>query len=666
MLAEVLSELVVVLGAAVAVLLACFRLRIPAVVGLLVTGVLLGPAGFGLVARGELIDLLAELGVVFLLFSIGLDLSLDELRQVRRAFSLGGPVYVGGILGLSVALAVLFDRSPRFGLFVGFLVTLSSTAVVFKLLAEAREMGTPHGRLVVGICLFQDFLLAPMLLLLPVLGTAGAIRGGEVLLRLAGGVALVIGIFALARLAMPWVLGWVARTRVREAFVLGAVTVCLGLALATHAAGLSLALGAFLAGLLVSECDYSHQIVAEVSPLRDLFNSIFFVSIGLLLEREILLTAWPVVLAVTAGVIVVKLLLGLVTAAALGTAQRTGVLAAVALAQIGEFSFVLAKDGHAQGLLGPVELQVFLAAAILTLLATPLLIAAGPRLAVLARALHLPGGRTAVGERPPGEELRDHVILVGFGVGGQNLARVLREARIPYLVVDLAPEVVRAAQHTGERVLYGDATRPEILERAGVRTARVAVFAISDHDALRRAVRTARQLQPGLHLIARTRRVADLEALTADGAQEIVAEEFESSLELFARVLAHYHVPRHVVAAQERLLRGDGYRGLRATLAGERLPAEALAALAAGTVDIYRVPPGSRLAGRTVLELDLRRHTGANLLALVRDGDPQPNVSGIALAAEDLLVLSGSHQEIEAAFHLLDREGGSPFAPAAA
>ncbi|HSM50093.1 MAG TPA: NAD-binding protein, partial [Thermoanaerobaculia bacterium] len=315
---------------------------------------------------------------------------------------------------------------------------------------------------------------------------------------------------------------------------------------------------------------------------------------------------------------------------------------------------------HAQGLLGPVELQVFLAAAILSLLATPLMIAAGPRLAVLARTLHLPGGRAAVGEKPSEEGLRDHVILVGFGVVGQNLARVLKEARIPYLVVDLAPEVVRAAQHTGERVLYGDATRPEILLRAGVRTARVAVFAISDHDALRRSVRTARQLQPGLHLIARTRRVADLEALTADGAQEIVAEEFESSLELFARVLAHYHVPRHVVAAQERLLRGDGYRGLRATLAGERLPAEALAALAAGTVDIYRVAPGSQLGGRSVLGLDLRRRTGANLLALVRDGSPQANVSEVALAPEDLLVLSGSHQEIEEAFHLLDREGAPP------
>ena len=656
MLHEVLVELVIILGAAVAVLLASWRLRVPSVVGLLLTGVLLGPAGLGVIREGPTISGLAELGVVFLLFSIGLDLSLEELAQVRRAFFFAAPLYVALAVGATAALALALGSSPGAAVFFGFLVALSSTAVVFKLLAEARELGTPHGRLVVGICLFQDFLLVPMLVLIPALGGVGSASGWAIGGRLLAGVAAAAALFYTARRVMPWILERLARTGLREGFVLGSLAVCLGAALATHALGLSLALGAFAAGLLLSESHFGHQVVADVSPLRDVFNSLFFVSIGMLLRREAVLELWPAVVGATIVVILLKALSGLGAAALAGFPQRTGVLAALALAQIGEFSFVLAGEGRRYGLLGDGELQIFLAAAILSLLLTPALVAAGPRLAVVARRLGLPGGTELVGERAAVEERADHVVIVGFGVGGRQLARVLREASIRYVVVELAGEVARAARAEGEPVLFGDATRTEILRQAGVERARVAVFAISDRDAVRRAVIAARALAPRLVLVVRTRRVADLETLSALGADEVVAEEFESSIELFARVLAHYHVPRHVIDAQERVLRGDSYRGLRSALAGEQVSAAVLEALAAGTVDVFRVTRGTRAAGRTIRELEVRRATGATILALVREGAPLSNPSpDQRLEAGDSLVLVGSHAEIEHAFRLLDR-----------
>ena len=324
---------------------------------------------------------------------------------------------------------------------------------------------------------------------------------------------------------------------------------------------------------------------------------------------------------------------------------------------------MLAGEGRRYGLLGDDELQVFLAAAILTLVLTPVLVAAGPRVAAVARRLGLPAGTESVGERPVVEPLADHVVIVGFGVGGRNLARVLREASIRYVVVELAGEVARAARAEREPVLFGDATRVEILRLAGIERARVAVFAISDRDALHRAVSAARALAPRLVLVARTRHVADLEELAGLGADEVVAEEFESSIELFARVLAHYHVPRHVIDAQERALRGDRYRGLRSALAGEQVSAAVLEALAAGTVDVFRVIGGARAAGRSIRELEVRRTTGATILALVRDGLPLSNPSpDQRLEAGDSSVLVGSHAEIEHAFRLLDRPTATPAA----
>ena len=654
MLELFLQQAVVVLAAAVAVLLVCHRLRIPPLVGLLVTGMLLGPSVTGLVADDEAIHLLAEIGVVLLLFAIGLELSLAQLATLRRPFLVGGSLHallVAG--GAALAARGLGIATPQ-ALFLGFVLALSSTALVLKLQGDRRETETPHGQTALAILLFQDFLIVPMIVLTPVLGGAVAASPAQLALRFGGALAAIALLVVVARRLVPWFFALLVGTRVREAFVLGALGTCLALATLTHAMGFSLALGAFLAGLLVSETEYSHQVFADVAPFRDLFASVFFVSIGLLVDLEFAVSNLPAVLGLAAGIVALKTLAGVIAVSALRFPARTVAAVALSLAQIGEFSFVLMEVGRQHGLLEGGRYQLLLAAAVATLLLTPALVAAGPAAGRLWYRLTRPG-RPAEPAVPADASLSGHVIIVGHGVAGSLLARVLRETRIPYVVIELNGETVRRRRAEGEPMIYGDATRREILEHAGVARATAIVFAITDPAAVLRAVSLARDLNHSLEIIVRTRRVDEIEEVTRRGADQVVAEEFETAIEIFTRVLARFHVPRNVVRAQTRALRGEGYRMLRSRSLAEGATEAVLAALEAGGTEVVRVEAASPAAGRTLKDLDLRRRTGATVIAVVRDGRHVPNPSpDVALEPGDDLVLVGSHAELDRAIETLE------------
>lgn len=644
---DFLQQSVTILAAAVAVILVCARLRIPSVVGFLLTGILIGPSGLRLVGDPAQVELFAEIGVVFLLFSIGLEFSLERLRQIRRFFFLGGSLQGALTLAGIVLLAVLAGFELRRGIFFGFLVVLSSTAVVLKLYADRRELDAPQGKVLIGILLFQDFLIVPMIVLTPVL--AGVVEAGP--LGIAGRFLvslLVVGlVFAVARYGMPRLLHQLVRTGIREVLVLAALAICLGMALLTEALDFSLALGAFIAGIIISESEYSHQVVAEVVPFRDVFNSLFFISVGMLLDVPFALARPLPVLALAGAILAVKTGAAAGAVALLGFPARIVTLVALGLAQVGEFSFVLLEVGREHGLVDRGLFQVFIAASILTLLATPVLVGLAPRLAAgLARK-----DRTAP-EMPEG--LRNHVVVVGFGVNGRNLARVLQAAQIRYRVIELDAALVRQGLREGKPMIYGDSTRRDILEHAGVPTAGAVVFGISDLEAVRRAIPLARDLNPGVYILVRTRLVDETEDLLRRGADEVVAQELETSIEIFTRVLERYHVPRNVIRAETRLLRAEGYRMMRVPADSARLSAALIDALAAGTTDVFRLDAGSPAAGRSLRETDLRRRTGATLLAVVRDGTPHPNpAADFRLEPGDDLVLMGSHEEIERAFDAL-------------
>lgn len=659
-----LGQAVVVLAAAVVVVFLCSRLRIPPVVGLLITGLVIGPTALGWIPDPEGVEVFAEVGVVLLLFAIGLELSFGELRQLGRPFLLGGSVQWGVTAAATAGVAVLLGQPVTTALAIGFAVGLSSTAVVLKLYADRRETETPQGRAVLGVLLFQDFLIVLLIVLVPVLAGEADASAGELALRLLGATGAVAAVFLLARFVVPHLFDHLVGTRIRELFILAALATCLGMAWFTHALGFSFALGAFLAGLLVSESDYAHQVIADVEPFRDLFASVFFISIGMLVDLPFALANLPALLGLAVLLVVGKALVAAIAVAVSGFPVRIAVVAGLGLAQIGEFSFVLMEVARGHGLLGEKGFQVLLVAAVFTLAVTPLLIRTAP--AAGHRAADLLSRRP---ESLPDEvEGRvNHVILVGYGLTGKLVARVLGEARIPFVVLELNPATVSAARKEEVPILYGDAARRAILEEAGVERARAIVFAVSDREAVRRSVPLARELHPEIEIVVRTRTVDEIDRLQEAGANQVVAEEFESAIEVFTRVLALFHVPRNVVRALTRTLRGEGYRMLRAERLVEGASEAVLTALEAGTTDLFRVSAGASAAGRTLRELDLRQKTGASVIAVVRGESPRVNPDPtLTLEPGDTLVLVGSHEEIDRAFaHLEPPAEAGPAPPRA-
>jgi len=657
---HLLEEIVVLFGSALVVIGLSRRLRAPPVVGFLITGMLVGPSGLGLIAETHDVEVFAELGVVFLLFVIGLELSIDKLRRLGRLFALGGPLQAAAATAATALVALAFDRPPATAFYFGFVVALSSTAIVLKLLQERRELAAPHGQAALGILLFQDFLIVPLLLIVPVLAGTTAGDLSQVVLRFGGGLLMVALVFVLGRFLLPRLLDLIVHTRIRELMVLGALVACLGGALITERLGFSPALGAFLAGILIAESDYHHQVLAETTPFRDVFNSMFFISIGMLLDLGPALAELPLILGLSLLILVLKGGTAIGAVALLRFPLRTALIAGLALAQIGEFSFVLIRAGERHGLLDAADYQRAIAAAVVSMLGTPLLIALGPRLADRLATRH------RAGVEPPAEARRDHVVIVGYGLNGRHLARVLRAARRTYCIVELDGRRVQEARRAGEPVIYGDATRADVLEAAGIRRARIAVFATNDPASLHRGVRLALALNPQLHVIARTASLADLDDLAASGAQEIVAEELETSIELVTRVLAHLHVPGNVIRAQARLLRQGAYEMLRAPRGSRTVSEGLLRALEQGTAETFMLAPEHLTVGQTIRQLDLRRQTGATIIALVRGEEhfPNPDVDQ-RLEAGDVLVLIGSHAQLEAAFRLLEHGPQEPEATVA-
>ncbi len=652
MLENFVREAVVLFGVAVVVLLLCSRFRLPPLVGLIFTGLLIGPSSLGLISAVEAVELFAEIGVVLLLFVIGVEFSLERLRALRRPFFIGGPLQALLTTSTTALLALALGFSRDQAVFLGFVVTLSSTAILLKLLHDRRESETPQGNVTFGVLIFQDFLIVPMVILTPMLSEAVPTTARELIWRFAGALFAMVLIFATARFLMPRLFHRLAATRMREVFVLAALGVCLAMAWTTHTLGFSLALGAFVAGILISETEYSHQVIADIGPFRDVFSSIFFISMGMLVDVHLAASRLFVVLGLALAIVLVKALAAGVAVRVLGYPLRIAVVAALGLAQIGEFSFVLMDVGRTHGLLTGERFQVLLAAAVLTLLLTPALVRFAPAVAALGlRLLQRPNGQDApaAARGPSG-----HVIVIGFGVNGQLLTKVLRETHIPYVIVELSSELVRRATREGEPILYGDATRREILEHAGIVRARVTVFAISDLDALQRSIRIARQLNPEVEIIVRTRAVREIEGLHASGANQVIAQEFETAIEIFTRVLERFHVPRNIIRQQTRLLRGEDYRMLRAQSFSDQVSAALLASLAAGTTDLFLVEAESSAAGKTLRELDLRQRTGVSVIALVRGEKSFPNPSpDLTIEANDTLVLVGSHAQIDLAWSVL-------------
>ena len=614
------QDLLLIFGLGVLVVVVFHRARLPPIVGFLVTGLIIGPFGFGLVDGVENVEALAEIGVMLLLFTVGIEFSVEELSRVRTFLITGGALQVSLTLAATTASALAFGAPLPLAIFLGMLVALSSTAIATRMLADRNELDAPHGRAAIGILIFQDLIVVPMVLLTPFLGGGGGDLADLLVVVAKAGVFIGLAI-AAARWIVPWLLHVVVATRKREVFLLTIVLICLGMAVASAQVGLSMALGAFIAGLILSKSEYAHQALGEVLPLREVFNSLFFVSIGMLFNVRTLIDHPVLIIGALIAVVTVKTLITSGIVMALGHPLRIALMTGVLTSQIGEFSFVLSKVGTEAGLLGGELAQGFIAVAVGSMMLTPLLVRLAPRVSARVERW-LPGtyvrGRavtvTVRGELPP---LDDHVIIVGYGVNGRNLARMLSRTGIPFIVIEMNPDAVRAERKRGRPIMYGDATRREILQLAGIDRARVLVLAISDAGATRSAVDLARRLNRELHIVVRSRYVQEMAALLAVGTDEVVPEEFETSIEISSRVLRRYLVPRDVIERLIREVRSDSYEMLR-TMSDTHSPAAGFDRFLADlSLEVYRVERSSAIVGMTLASSGLRER-GVSVVAIQR------------------------------------------------
>lgn len=643
-----LFDVAIILAAAFPLLYLGRRFRVPEVLSYIVAGIIIGPHALAFIRDAHRVETIAELGVALILFFIGLHVPLGRLRALGRTAFLSGPVQMA-LTALAVALITyLLGGGLRLGLFYGILAALGSTAVVLPVLSARDEMGAPFARKFLGVSLFQDLAVIPLMLLVPAFaaGSAGApsmmVVGRRVIVAVVGVVVLIL----VARVVVPRLFAAIARMG-RETFTAAAVVLIVATIAIADRLGISPALGAFAAGLVVGDTEFIHEIEGVLRPFRDFLSALFFTSIGMLLDPVFVITNPLLIAAIVLGVVVVKVAAAYPAFRLSPALKRTSIRAAFAIAPIGEFSFLLAQAGKDVGLIHDIGEQTFVAVAVVTLAATPLLVRVG---SLLAERVHEAGDDG----QPEGKGLERHIIIVGYGLNGQNVARVLASTGIRHIVLEEDPDRVFVAREAGSPAVVADAADPQALRVTGIDSAVAVIVAISDPDGTRRIVRFCRTLNPRVHIIVRTRYVSEVERLRVLGADEVIPEEFETSLEIVTRALRLLCVPQNIVANQLRLLRDEGYKMLRDPAVratdGRRLSA----LFAAGTSQTYLILPDTWLEGKTIEELGFAEE-GVAVAALLREGRAlSPLPLDEPLRAGDTMLLVGAHEDLTKAVARLD------------
>ncbi len=620
--------------------------------GYLIAGVLIGPYGLKLISDVASVKELAEIGVILLLFVIGLEFSLGRLLK-----NLASVLGVGGLqLGLTTVVVWFVFREIGFqqnqSIALGLIVALSSTAIVLKMITDRAEIDTLHGKLCIGTLLFQDLCVVPIMLLLPLLAQSGVNSGADFALAMVKSLTAVVAIFFLSRLIVPRALTWIARVGNKEHLTLSVLFIILATGWVSQKMGLTLAMGALIAGMIISESEYNHQIILDILPLRDYFSSIFFISVGMLLQTQVLMDSIWGCLGLFVLVVLVKGGLASLACLLVRVPMRISFVVGMRLAQVGEFSLILVGMALDQGLLDSHQYQLLLIVSILSMLFAPLLIQASSALSMKIFS-RWKSSETDL-DHEQDSKLKGHVIIVGYGLGGRTLAQVLLETQIPFMVLDLDGEQVKRALTEGMTTYYGDCAQEETLIRAGLEKARMIVFSIPDYAVTEKAVRFARKINLEVKIMVRTRLTAQVEELKTAGADEVIPEEFETSIEIFSRVLRDYRIPDNIIEQQVELIRLEGYSMFR----GLSLNAESLKKfstyLTATLTESYLVLQGSWARDKALGEINITDRTGAVVIAVVRKNKPRPNPGPeFYILPGDMLILFGSHLQLDLAITYL-------------
>lgn len=634
-----LRDLIILFGIAVVVSYGFRVLRLPSIVGFLVAGALLGPFGLKLISSVEGVERMSQIGVVLLLFTIGVEFSAEKLMRLRWLAVTGGSLQML-ITAALTAIIVSVWMDTRLAIFAGILTALSSTVIPLRLLYERGQSSAPQGTATLAIAIFQDIAVVPAMLFLPLLTGKQSFDIRSLTLTIALSVIAVVVILWAASVVVPRIIAATVASRSRDIFILSVITIVMGTAYVTSRAGLSMALGAFVAGIVISESEYSHQVLADVLPFRETFNSLFFVSMGMLLDPAFLAANAGLILLVTGAIVIGKTVItaGIVTL--IGLPFRIALVVGLLLGQIGEFSLVLLTAARSVGTFPDTFNQVALSVILLTMVVAPFLAMAGDRA----------GLKNAVSRTVKTEDvvLSDHTVIVGYGLNGQNVAASLRSHGLPYVILEMNPQTVRTAKAAGEPIYYGDAVSEVVLTSLGIARAQSAVFAISDPVATRQAVAAARRLNTAVYIIARTRYISEIEELYSAGADTVIAEEFETALEIIRRILGRLGYRPTTIDREVLMIRQRRYELFRGG------PIEKTPIRTDVDFQPFEAEVRKKSSGKSLAELRVREGTGATIVAIRRNSHVTPNPPAHYVLDEgDHVYLIGSEEEIRRAMRLL-------------
>ncbi len=645
---SILIDIVIIFAFSTAVNYLFTKIKIPTIIGYLLTGIVVGPSMLAIIRSPHDIEFMAEIGIIILMFTIGLEFSLNHLIKIRKIVFFGGFIQLLVTAGITMFFAQMYDLGWQASLFVGFLTALSSTALVLKILQERGELTSNYGRTVVGILVFQDIILIPLLLLTPMLGGKTSNIGMELFLLAIKSIGIVALVYVGNRWIMPRVLHLIALTKNKELFLMSILLICLAVALLTSELGMSLAFGAFLGGLMISRSEYSQDAFSHVLPFKDTFTSFFFVSIGMLLDLNFVFDHILLVLATVMLVIAIKSIVAGGTAFVLGHTFRGTIVVGLAMAQIGEFSFILAKTGQDYHILDDFYYQLFLAVTIVSMAASPFLIMIAKPTANMMLKLPIPkflikGLFPLLEIEVP--EMQNHIVLIGKDSRSLNLSRMACHMKLPYVSIVFDPADARKRQLKGESVIYGDAMNEPILRKAHTQTAEIVVISIGETITALGIISKVRELNMHAYIIVRSKYVSNIEDFYRMGANQVIPEEFETAIELFERVLKKLLIPKGEIEAAISRIRDDNYGIFREkeengsfTLT-DMIPDVEIVALKAGNFHLF---PGNSLK-----EIHLRKLYGLTVVAVKRAGEIIENPgAGFIFEPEDIVYVLGKPEKI--------------------
>lgn len=650
---EFLKSLIIISGISAISIFILNKLKIPSIVGFLLSGILIGPHGLELIKDIHLVEKFAEIGVVLLLFTIGLEFSLKNILRLRKAIFLGGFLQVLVTSLFCFFIAIMLGQDGETSLIIGIMIALSSTAIVMKLLFERAELDSPHGRISLGILIFQDLSVVFFMLMIPILSGTGK-EISELARVLVKALLIVTAVIISARWFVPRLLHQIVHTRMRELFIISIIFLCLGTAFLTYKLGLSLALGAFIAGLIISESEYSYQAISDILPFKESFNGLFFISVGMLMNINFFLSHFLMVIFIVISIIIFKTFASTIAIFLTGSNFRVSLHSGIILSQVGEFSFVLSVSALKFGLITDTIYQYFLSSAVITMLLTPVFFNLSSPLStwitsrrLLVRLKAMREYAEHIGKR---DKRVDHVIIIGFGINGRNLALVLRELEVPYVILELNNQTVIEWREKGEPIFYGDATSQEILHKLNIERAKAVVISISDPSATRKIVNTARRLNPSVFIVVKTAYIAEVQDLLSLGADEVIPAEFETSIELFARILRFYHMPQSLIDRYAERFRKDHYSMFIKGETPKRLFHDTIAVMPDVAYESFIVEEGSVAINSSVTELNIQKETGAIVIAVKRGAETVHGiVADFVFKEGDIVFLIGDKPSLEKA-----------------